>query len=285
MSSSEEKLLQLRGKRIRPSLDDKILVSWNALMLKGYLDAYFALENPDYLKSALANAHFLEKNMMRKEGQLWRNYHEGKASTDAFLEDYALLAKVFIHLYQATFDIHWLEQAQSLTEYAIAHFRDEQSGLFYYTSDSANDLIARKMEIADMEIPSSNSVLAEVMYLLGEYYVLDSYLQMSTTMLNQVVQKFSTAGPYYSNWASLSGLMAHKPYEIAIVGKDAREKAMAIQRHYLPTSLFMGGEKEDLPLLEYKSVSQRTMIYVCRNKTCKLPEEDVGRALPQLAIR
>jgi uncharacterized protein YyaL (SSP411 family) len=284
MNDAEEKLLRVRSQRVRPSLDDKILVSWNALMLKGYLDAYFALGNAAYLESALANAHFLEQNMMRDGGQLWRNYHEGKASTDAFLEDYALLAKAFIHLYQATFDIHWLEQAQSLTAYAIKHFRDEQSGLFYYTSDTADDLILRKMEMADNVIPSSNAVLAEVIYLLGEYFIRDEYLEMSTLMIQQAVQKFTTAGAYYSHWASLLGLVTHKPYEIAIVGKDAREKSMTIQQHYLPTSIFMGGEKENLPLLENKSVEGRTMIYVCRNKTCKVPEEDVGRALAQLAI-
>jgi uncharacterized protein YyaL (SSP411 family) len=284
MNDAEEKLLHARSQRVRPSLDDKILVSWNALMLKGYLDAYFALGNPEYLNIALANAHFLEKNMMRKGGQLWRNFHKGKASTNAFLEDYALLAKAFIHLYQATFDIHWLEQAESLTAYAIKHFRDEQSGLFYYTSDAANELIVRKIEIADNVIPSSNAVLAEVIYLLGEYFIRDSYLQMSTSMLQHVVQKFTTAGPYYCYWSSLLGLVTYKPYEIAIVGKEAREKSMAIQQHYLPTSLFMGGENENLPLLENKSVDQRTMIYVCRNKTCKAPEEDVGRALTQLTM-
>lgn len=285
IADAEEKLLQLRGKRVHPSLDDKILVSWNALMLKGYLDAYFALGNPEYLKSAIINARFLEKNMIREEGRLWRNHHEGKPGTDAFLKDYALLARAFVHLYQATFDIHWLDQADSLTAYAIAHFRDEQSGLFYFTSDLTNDLVVRKIEIADMEISSSNSILAEVMYLLGEYYVRDSYLQMSKSMLNQVVPKFSTAGPYYANWVSLLGLVTHKPYEIAIVGKDARVKAMSIQRHFLPTSIFMGGENEDLPLLENKSVDQRTMIYVCRNKTCKLPAEEVDRALEQLKVR
>ena len=111
-NDAENLLFQARSKRVRPSTDTKILLSWNALMLKGFVDAYLALSDPEYLQLALSNARFLEKNMIQKDGRLWRNFSNGKASTDAFLDDYALLAKAFIHLYQATFDIHWLETAQ-----------------------------------------------------------------------------------------------------------------------------------------------------------------------------
>ena len=111
-----------------------------------------------------------------------------------------------------------------LTDYAIAHFRDKKSGLFFYTSDVSENLIARKMELPDNVIPSSNSVMAEVLYLLGEYYSEDSYIQMSTSMLNQVAKDMTTVGPYYANWASLMGMISYQPYEVAIMGKDALEK-------------------------------------------------------------
>ena len=284
MAAAEEKLFQTRNKRERPTLDDKILLSWNALMLKGYVDAYLAFGNAGYLETALKNARFLEKNMIRKDGQLWRNYHERKGSTDAFLEDYALLAKAFIYLYQATFDIHWLETARVITAYAIAHFGGDSSGMFFYTSDASENLIVRSKELTDTVIPSSNAVLAEVMYLLGEYFMQDSYIQLSTSMVNHVVPEIATAGPYYSNWGSLLGLITFKPYEVAVVGTGALEKSRKMQQHYLPTAMYMGGEKENLPLLENKLVGQRTMIYVCRNKTCKTPEEDVSRAIGHFGI-
>jgi len=275
-------LLLARNKRIHPSLDDKILLSWNALMLKGYVDAYFALGDPDYLQIALNNARFLEKNMVRQGGRLWRNYIDGKASIDAFLDDYALLAKAFIFLYQATFDVHWLDKARSITEYAIAHFRDSQSGVFYYTSDASENLVARKMELSDNVIPASNSVLGEVIYLLGEYYGLDSYIRMSTSMLNHVTKDIATNGQYYANWASLMGLITYQPYEVAIMGEDAIEKSKQMLHYYNPTAIFMGGDKENLPLLESKLAEGRTIIYVCRNRICKLPEEDVERAMEHL---
>ncbi len=279
---AERILLDARNKRERPSLDDKILVSWNALMLKGYVDAYFAVGNPGYLKVALTNAHFLEKNMMRPGGQLWRNYKDGKASIDAFLDDYALLARAFIYLYQATFDIYWLDKARALTEYAVTHFRDNQSGMFYYTSDESENLIARKMELADNVIPASNSVLAEVIFLLGQYYSLDSYNQIAVSMLNQVTDAIATAGPHYANWASLLGMITYQPYEVAVMGEDALKKSNEMLRYYIPTAIFMGGKTANLPLLENKLVAGRTIIYVCRNKVCKMPEENVKKAMAQL---
>lgn len=282
IGNAESKLLNVRNKRIRPSVDDKILLSWNALMTKGYIDAYFAFGNPEYLEVALKNARLMEKNMIRQDGRLWRNYKDGKASTGAFLDDYALLADVFIQLYQATFDIAWLDKAKTVTLYAVAHFRDEHTGLFYYTSDESENLVARKMELADNVIPSSNSVMAKVLFLLGEYYDIDVYTRMSVIMLNQVTKDIVTSGLYYSNWASLMGMITYQPYEVAIVGQQALEKSKQMREHYIPTAIFMGGNGEDLPLLEDKKVKGKTMIYVCRNKTCKLPEEVVDRALKQM---
>ena len=282
LASAERSLLAVRNKRIHPSLDDKILVSWNGLMLKGYIDAYLALGNAAYLKVALENARFLERNMLRENGRLLRNYKDGKASIDAFLDDYALLASALIDLYQATFDIHWLETSRLITEYAIDHFRDPATGIYYYTSDESESLVARKMETADNVIPSSNSVLAEVIYQHGTFYGVDSLQDMSAAMLNQFTAEITTSGPYYANWASLMGLATYEPYEVAIMGENASEKSRQLMKHYYPTALFMGGNKENLPLLENKLAEGRTMIYVCRNKICKLPVEEVEKAMRQL---
>jgi hypothetical protein len=282
LSKSKDKLLKARGKHIRPSTDDKILTSWNALMLKGYIEAYLALGEEDYLKTALKNARFLEENMLRENGNLWRNYKDGEAGIEAFLDDYALLADAYIHLYQATFDVHWLHLAKSITDYTIAHFQDEKSGMFYYTSDQAETLIARKMEISDNVIPSSNSVMANVLYKLGQYYYHQPYITMSKTMLNHVSEEISQGGPYYANWSMVMGLMTFGPYEVAIMGDKAQEKNEALQKEYLPTSLFMGGNVENIPLLENKLVQGDTRIYVCKNRVCKLPVNEVEKALSQI---
>lgn len=282
LAEADKKLLVARNKRERPTLDDKILVSWNALMMKGYVDAYFAISDETYLQAAIKNAKFIEANFIRDNGQLWRSVSQGKAGIDAFLDDYALLARSFISLYQATYDIHWLDKARSLTEYAVLNFVNKESSLFYYTSEKSESLVARKMEVADNVIPSSNSVMAEVLYLIGEYYAVDSYLKTCNDMLAAVEPQLSTNGPYYSHWASVMGLVSSDPFEVAVMGKDALNKSKKMRENYLPTAFFMGGEVENLPLLENKKVDGKTIIYVCRNKVCKLPEEDVEKALKQL---
>jgi len=284
LNDAENKLLRAREKRERPTLDDKILVSWNALMIQGYIDAYYALSNPSYLEKAIANAKFIERNFIRDNGALWRSFNEEqhKASIEGFLDDYALLARSFISLYQATFDIHWLDKARLLAEYVVINFDNKESPLFFYTSGKSEGLVARKMETTDNVIPASNSVMAEVLYMLGEYFGNDSDVAMSKEMLGLIAPQISKNGPYYSNWASLMGLITTGPYEVAVMGKDALTKSNELRKNYFPTAFFMGGEIEDLPLLENKHVEGRTIIYVCRNKTCKFPEEDVGRAMKHL---
>ncbi len=282
LQKAKEVLFNARAKRIRPATDNKILTSWNALMLKGYIDAYRALGDKDYLAAALRNAKFLEEKMIKKDGSVRRNYMNGKADIPGLLDDYALLANTYIELYQVTFDLHWLTKAHDLAKYAIEHFLDPKSGLFFYTSDQQEGLIVRSKEIEDNVIPSSNSVMANVLYRLGIYYSNQTYIADSREMLDQVAAQIPGAVPYFANWAQLMGVMQKGPYEVAIMGKDALQKNRIMQQTYLPTSLFMGGEKENLPLLEDKLMKGETMIYVCEDKVCKMPVTEVNQALQQL---
>ena len=128
-------MLKARSKRVRPALDDKILTSWNALMLKGYVDAYRIFDEQKFLDVALKNADFILKNIKKQDNRLDRNFKNGKSSINGFLDDYAFTIEAFIALYQASFDEKWLEEAQQLSAYVIAHFYDKKSGMFYYTSD------------------------------------------------------------------------------------------------------------------------------------------------------
>ncbi|MEX2232574.1 MAG: thioredoxin domain-containing protein [Cyclobacteriaceae bacterium] len=286
LREAKTKLLQARNARVRPSTDDKILTSWNALMLMGHLDAYRATRDANYLNTALKNAAFLENKMLRDDGGLWRNYKDGKANIDAFLDDYAFLSRAFIHLYQITFDIHWLESARLVADFAIDHFRDPETGMFYYTSDLAESLIVRKMEITDNVMPSSNSVLAEVLFLLGEYFQESSYSAKAGMMLNHILpDRIKTSPVFYANWARVAGLFVYQPFEVAVLGISALEKSRDIQEHYNPLAIFLGGTVDNLPLLENKYVDGKTIIYVCRNRICKLPVEDVAKALEQLRHR
>ena len=282
INRSKKKLLEARKQRIRPGLDDKVLTAWNALMLEGFTDAYLAFAEPAFLQSALTNARFLEKNMMGKDYSLLRNYKNGNASIAAFLDDYALLIDAYIKLYEATFDEHWLDNAKGLAAYAIQHFFDKESGLFFYTSDSGPSLIARKMEISDNVIPSSNSAMAMALFKLGQYYYNEEYLSMARQMLHNVKSQLLQQPPYFSNWARLLLLEIDPPYEVAITGPGAKEEMLKLAAHYLPNVLFSGAEKESsLEILKGKFGKERT-IYVCQNKTCQKPVHTAEEALKQL---
>lgn len=285
LQKADKILFDARAKRIHPSIDDKVLTSWNALMISGYLDAYHALGDKKYLDAALKCANFLEKEMLQKDGSLFRNYLNHKADITGMLDDYAFFAEACINLYQTTFNIHWLNVAKELSDYALKHFYNPQNGLFYYTSDEASHLIARNQEIEDNVLPSSNSVMANVLYRIGIYFDNASYIDKSKEMLSQVIKAIPSGVPYFSNWAKLLGIMQKGIYEVAIMGNNATEKNNAMQQHYLPDALFMGGEKENLPLLQDKLMKGKTTIYVCENKVCKLPVTEVKEVLAQMKDR
>lgn len=271
LASAKEKLLKARQGRNKPTVDDKSLTSWNALMVDAYLDAYLALGNPAYLENAIKCAKFLDEKMLKPDSGLYRSYIDGESGINAFLDDYAFLSRAYINLYQVTFDIQWLEKAEKLVHYAITHFKDEESSMFYYTSNDDTNLVARKMELDDNVIPSSNSVMAHNLFALGTLLENREYLTMSDEMVGQMYDLVMEDPSFYANWTKLIGTKAFGAYEIAIVGHDARQKNINMQREYLPTSIFMGGQKENLPLLEKKLVEGKTLIYVCQNKTCKYP--------------
>jgi hypothetical protein len=197
----------------------------------------------------------------------------------AFLDDYSILADAWIRLYEATFDIHWLEMSHNLARFVIEHFSGENNSLFYYTSDLSETLIARKYEIPDTVIPSSNSVMAHVLIRLGHFYDDQSLSSRAGALLKQVIHDKTSHNPYYAHYAMAMGLFAYPVNEIAITGEKAREKNRILQRHYLPTTLFLGGSEENLPLLNGKMIRNATKIYVCRDKTCSLPVDEAEKAL------
>jgi len=267
---AKEMLLHERSKRIRPGLDDKMLTAWNGLMIKGYIDAYKAFDNEKYLKIALRNAEFINQKLKSDDNRLNRNYKNGKGTINGFLDDYAFTIDAFIAIYQATFNEKWLSNALELTDYCLAHFYDEISGMFYYTSDTDAALIARKMELSDNVIPSSNSAMAKNIYVLGHYFYNDNYIEMAKKMLYNVQKSTVTGGAYFANWDILMTWLATAPYEVAIVGEHCEAKRKEFELEYSPNVFLSGGKTEGtLELLKGKLVAGETTVYVCQNKVCR----------------
>ncbi len=278
------KLFKEREKRIHPNTDDKILTSWNALMSVGLIDAYKAFGDTSFLQMAKTNLEFLVKNVTTPQHSLFRNYKNGKATIPAFLDDYAFLINAFIDYYQVSFDEKYLQKADDLTKYVDRHFFDKSSGMYFYTDDQYSDLIARKMEVSDNVIPSSNSEMAKNLILLGLYFENETYKKQATQLVNNVADDIKKNPAYYSNWAQALALLIKEPYEVAIVGDNWESTLTNFQENYLPDVIFLGGSTEgNFALLQNKLLAGKTMIYVCENKSCQRPVEKVEDALKQIS--
>jgi hypothetical protein len=280
---AKSKLLDARSSRIRPGLDNKILASWNGMMLKAYSDAYRVFGNSKFLEIAKLSADFICKKLINSN-ELIRVYNADILQADhsvAFLDDYAFVIDGLIGLYEACFDETYLQIAKQLTENAISEFYDEKSGMFFYTAKSGEQLIARKQEIIDNVIPSSNSMMAHNLFKMGHFYDHKEYLNISKQMLRNVHPQIKTYGSGYSNWASLLLYHVFGVYEIAITGITAEEKRMELEKYYIPNKILLGGSSGTLPLLKDKWASE-TKIYVCQNKTCLLPVIEVIDAIKQI---
>ncbi len=278
VAEAKQILLQARSKRVKPGLDDKILTSWNALMIKAYIDAYNILGEKDFLNIAIKVSEGILQKIKRTDGGLWHSYKNGKASINGFLEDYCFMIEAFISIYQATFNEKWLHEAHALMQYVMEHFFDASSSLFYFTSNLDEALIARKKEIQDNVIPASNSSIAKSLFMLSHYFDEPNYNAIAIQMLHTIKNSMAAYGSAYSNWGNLLLNFVYPYYQIAIVGKEALEKKEELNKKYIPNKLLIGSEiSSQLPLLKNKFVEDETLIYVCHNKTCNLPVKSIDQ--------
>jgi uncharacterized protein YyaL (SSP411 family) len=282
ISNAKSVLLKARSKRIRPGLDDKILAGWNGLMLRGLVDAYHAFGEPRFLDLALKNGQFISGKLI-KSGILQRSLKE---IIPGYLEDYASVIDAFFGLYQCTFDEKWLQEAKRLADYTIENFYDPAEELFYFADKDAEALIARKKEIFDNVIPASNSVMAQNLFWLGNLLELEDYLDKSRQMLSKISPLLMKEVQYLTNWGSLYAHYCQPIAEIAIVGQDYLAFSREVQQHFIPNKMVVSSlEEGSLPILQNrKAIHDKTTVYVCFDKSCKLPVHSVKEALEQLSI-
>lgn len=279
----KNKLLNERNKRTRPGLDDKILTAWNALMLKGYTDAYRTFGEERFLNRALQCAHFLTATMISAEGEIKRSYKNSRSAISGFLDDYSFTIEAFIALYQVTFNETWLTKAKHLTDYTIQHFYNLHSGLFFYTNINDAPLIARKTETSDNVIPSSNSSMAKALYQLGILTGNAAYIEKAKRALLLLKDNTLQHPSFYANWALLADWFINPPAEVVIAGENALALNKELGIYYLPDCIISGAVKSStLPLLEGRIKPNETLIYVCYNKTCQLPVKTIQEAIMQI---
>ena len=266
-------LLEKRIQRVKPRLDNKSIVSWNALLVSAYLEAYDAFGDESYLKEAKWISDNIKKYCF-KEGKLIRIL--GKVGgTEAFLDDYVLWAEGLIKLYESTFDPGYLKQANTLIEVINADFGADSSEMYYYYSKRGEQLIHRPKEIIDNVIPSSNSILANVLHRLAIHLGNKSYEKKSKEMLREVCSSIESYGSGYSNWLKLVNYIVYGTNEIVFTGPKALEYRDEFVKDYSSNILIAGAiKKSNLPLLENR-ISEETYIFVCSHGACKLPVRNV----------
>ncbi len=275
-------LLKERETRVRPGLDDKILAGWNGIMIGGLVSAYEAFSEPRFLSLAVNNGEFIRKELMR-DNKLFRVVPTPDQEIRGYLEDYAFVIDAYLKLYQATFDSSWLKDADRLAGYCMEHFLHAEEDMFYFTDTTR--LIARKKEIFDNVIPASNSQMAINLYALGKLLDKEEYTELSNRMLGRIQPMIGKYTSDLSNWAILYGYHASPTAEVAMIGHEAEESREVFARTFQPNSLLMGATEESTypPLLTGKvALNGKTTIYVCFNKTCKLPVQSVKEALDQI---
>jgi hypothetical protein len=285
LDATHIRLLRIRNERIRPGLDDKILCSWNGLMLKGLATAYRVFNEPEFLSLALRLAYFL-LNKMRdsRNGRLWHTYKLGRARQAGFLDDYAAVIDGLLTLYQATFTESWLTEADQLMQYVLANFSDkgtDETGpdpMFFFTDKNGEELIARRKELFDNVIPSSNSMMAENLYVLSLLLERSDYGKRADQMLGRIQPLVQQNADYLTNWASLFALRVRPTAEIAIAGPAAESLRAELDAEFYPNKVLCGTTgKSELPLLHQRGpIDHQTAVYVCYNRACQLPVNSVA---------
>lgn len=277
----KKRLLNIRSERVFPGIDDKVLTGWNAMTVKGLAHAAVIFDEPRYLDLGREIITTLLNNQW-DGNQLKRNFKNGYSTIDAFLEDYAHMIDGLIALHQADLEENWINAAVSLTEKAIQEFSDEKSGMFFFT-DSRSNLIARKMEINDNVIPSSNSVMAHNLFALGSLTGRMEWINRAEQMMYNVYDGMEMYGSGYSNWAMLLQRMITEQKEVVFAGNNVDEAISEFRGQIdIPVLLARVTESSTLSISQGRHSTDDLIIYVCEKGVCSLPVKSVAEAISRV---
>lgn len=280
--ASRQRLMEARDQRIRPAMDDKVLLGWNALMNLALSKAYMATGLQSYLELATRNMQFLREELYLN-GEWNHTWKEGKAKVPAFLDDLAYLANACIHLQEITGDTAYLEDAASIANLLLEQYSDEAGLLFYFTQAGQQDVVVRKKEIYDGATPSGNAIAAGVLAYLG--IALDKMewserARQMTISLQSAITRYPTS---FGCWAQLALQQVFDIDEIAVVGPGAAGLSQSVLRTYFPQKVLQWATEANdrYPLLRNR-LQQKTLIYHCKNYVCNEPCEDLEQLLAKI---
>jgi uncharacterized protein len=280
---AKAKLLSTRSSRIRPGLDDKIIAGWNGLMVRGLCDAWLALGDDSFIGLARNTFHFLETEMMRGE-KLLRCHRNGETHINGFLDDYALVADGALALFQCTGEIHFLQSATALCDYALSQFEHNENPLLYYTAADDAPLIVRKKETNDNVIPAANSVMATNLQALNVFTGNSEYQKRAAQMAASVKAGFLHYPGAYAHWGALLIGDLFPKLEIVVSGPNVHSVLLSLGQHYYPGAYLLPLITDlEIPLAQGRFSTEKNQIYICKDRTCRLPVNTVEEALIEMA--
>jgi uncharacterized protein YyaL (SSP411 family) len=296
--TSKRKLLAVRAQRIRPQLDDKILLGWNALMITACCKAFAALGDENYRILAVKSMVFLEEKMKGQGIHYFiHSYNEEsknagdkgyagnignvKSNIPAFLDDYAYLIEAFIQLQEVTGEAQWLIRAKELTDWVIENFSEAETGYFYYTHEGQDDVIIRKREIYDGAIPSGNAVMASNLLYLGTVFDLNEWKRRAARNaggLKDVIKRYPGS---FGVWATVINGFTYPLYEVVLAGSHSEENHREFLKKAIPNRVFQltSVTHPELPILRNKPVQGPSQFFLCRDYSCQQPVKEVSELI------
>jgi uncharacterized protein YyaL (SSP411 family) len=280
LNESKQILFDLREKRIKPDRDEKVITSWNGMMMASFAEAGIVLDRPDYTDAARRNAGFIVSNL-RQNGMLLRTWKDGQAKFNAYLEDYAFLAEGLLTLFETTGEFRWLTKSLAFTVQMVAEFWDAEAGAFFFTGKSHENLIVRSKDFFDNATPSGNSVAAMVLLRLAILDGKEEYRNLAIATLREIAGQARRYPSGFGYALSAIDFLLSTPKEVAIVGNtpfDIQPMLHEVWRLYLPNKVVAPSFGIDIiPLLEGRTpINGEPTAYVCEHYTCQNPVTDVS---------
>jgi hypothetical protein len=277
LESARLKLLEHRSHRIPPALDDKILLSWNALMTIACCKAYGALGEERYRQRAVDNMQFLHTRLKGQGINFYYHSYKGKARIPAFLDDYAFLIAALLELQEITGDTGYLTEARAILLEVIQHFSEEETGFFYFTHDGQTDLILRKKEVYDGAIPSGNSMMAFNLLYLSVVFDEPEWADRAHRMAAALERPVGNYPGSFGIWATLYQALTYIIPEIVITARRPENARKEFLSQLIPYRVFQSSHQENthFPLLRDKPAGENPQLFLCKNYSCQLPVNEV----------
>ncbi len=291
VADGRERLLRLRAERVPPARDEKILTSWNALMISAFAEAYKVLGRAEYRTAAERGLGFVLTRLVQ-DGRLLRTFTDGEAKLNAYLDDYAFLLNAVLDVYEATFDLALIDRARQLADTLLERYQDREQGGFFFTSADHERLVHRPKPSFDGSIPSGNAAAAHGLLRLYHYAGDTRFLDAAERTL-RCFSGAMQAQPFgFAHMLAAADLAERKPREVVIVARadDPARRALLerLHREFLPNKVIVAVAPDDparLPVAEGKTqVDGQATVYVCHAYTCSAPVTDWDALAPLLGV-